>query len=88
MKGRHLNVGNYNYELLKGISKNWRLSWAVQQVEGSELEIVDFLNEKYFMERNVDLCYVNYQQKRACQNKMESIKLCGALFGGFLSAFL
>lgn len=49
-----------NYEFLKAISKRNYVSLKdFSKVEGSELEIVDIVNAKCFVERSVNFCYVN-----------------------------
>lgn len=44
------------------------------------MEIVDILNEKCFMERNVDFCYKNYQQREIVRTKLNALRF----WGGFV----
>lgn len=53
------------------------------------MEIIDFFNEKKFSGEKCQLRLCELSAERACQNKMESIKLFGGFFGVFfcLSVF-
>jgi len=50
------------------------------------LEILDFINEKYFMERNVNLCYVNCQQRELVRTKRKALNW-GFVWGGVCLSF-